>query len=206
MSGRQRKKATLISNNKRNKEAYSVPNNNYWSPLTNLVEELENNNIEEDEVVNQMEEEAVKPKIENKSELNSYRKEEPFGGNVGAIPDPVVGFGGDAIQNAIEKSEAMMSQMVNDFDQMANNITDLTDKMDELDEMNELKETEKTIPSPFDERGELNGVYNSAVTLGVAAPKDEKYLLKTGKKSHKVFMLPSSKKMNATEKWHQIII
>ncbi len=97
MSGRQRKKATLISNNKRNKEAHSVPNINYWSPLTNLVEELENDNVEEIEVVNQMKEEVVKPKPKKESELNSYRKEEPFGSNVGAIPDPVVGFGGDAI-------------------------------------------------------------------------------------------------------------
>ena len=97
MSGQQRKKATLISNNKQNKEAHSVPNTNYWSPLTNLVEELENINNEEDEMVNQMKDEAVKPNMENNTELSSYRKEKPFGGNVGAIPDAVVGFGGDAI-------------------------------------------------------------------------------------------------------------
>ncbi len=135
----------------------------------------------------------MKPKIENKSELSTYRKKEPFGGNVGAIQDPVVGSGGDAIKKT-------MNQMVNDFDQMANNITDLTNKMDKLDEINELEETEKTIPSPFDERGEPNGGYDSAATSGVEAPKDEKYLLKTGEKLHNVFILPNSKKMNATDK------
>ncbi len=127
-----------------------------------------------------MKEEAVKPKTEKKSELNSYRKEKPFGANVGAIPDPLVGFGEDAIRKAIEESEATMDQKVNNFDQLANNITDLVNKMDKLDEMNELKETETTIPSPFNKNGEPNGVYVSAATPGVAAPKDAKYLLRTG--------------------------
>ena len=90
--------------------------------------------------------------------------------------------------------------MVNDFDRMAHDITDLTDKMDESDKINKVKETEKTIPSPFDENGEPNGVYSSTAMSGVAAPKDAKYLLKTGGKLHKVFMLPNSKNMNATGK------
>ncbi len=56
-------------------------------------------------MVNQMKKEAVKPKMNNNTELSSYQEEKPFGGNVGAIPDSVVEFGGDAIQNAIEDNK-----------------------------------------------------------------------------------------------------
>ncbi len=65
VTGQQRKKDTLISNNKRNKAAYSVPNNNYWSPLTSLVEEFEQiHDNDDDEVVNQVEEEVVNHLLE----------------------------------------------------------------------------------------------------------------------------------------------
>ncbi len=85
---------------------------------------------------------------------------------------------------------------------MSLDITKLTKKIDKLDKINQLEETEKSILSPFDGNREPKGVYNSAATSGVAAPKDTKYLLKTGKRSHKVLMLPNRKKMNAKEKWH----
>ena len=86
------------------------------------------------------------------------------------------------LESMMEEQLAELIEMESAFDQKAKTLNDQY----EYDE-----DWEESGPS---------AVMDTGATSGAAAPKDKTALVATGEKSTKVFLLPTSKKVEATDK------
>ena len=84
---------------------------------------------------------------------------------------------------------------------MAVTVSQLEEEMDRiLDEFDRMDDSIDQMLNIAEENSEVaDGIYDCAATSGVAAVADIKDLVPTGKQSNKVFIIPNSEAMPATE-------
>ena len=168
MTERQRKKVTSIANSYSNKIAQFKTHPNYWSPLTSLVEELD-------------EEDMYAPAADSKKETTCEKVHE-----ANEIESTKVGL---EIANTISKMEVEMDAMLAEFDEINNAIDDLL--LESEDTPNIEPPHEESLPS---------GAYDTGATSSAGSPADAQHFIKTGEKSKKIFIIPNSERMPATDK------
>ena len=161
-----------ITNENSNKLTNSKTNQNYWSPLTSLVAELDENDMFKPSTTFNIESQKEKM-LKSKNKNTTVTEHQQVSADMA---------------NAVSEMEQEMDKVIADFDQINESI----DKIIAKAEYTEIK-TETTHNPP-------SAVYDSGATSGVAAPHDARHLIATGQKSNKIFVIPNSEAMPATDK------
>ena len=148
---------TTVANSNSNKLTRSKPKRNYWSPLTSLVDELEDDEKWYEPLaafqIESKKEKALRivPKIK---EMNETERQ----------------IVGKEMASSVQDMEDKMNQMLAEFDQINESIDDL------------LAKSDTAVPCVEEEEEIPNGIFDTGATSGAAAEKDAKYLINTGEK------------------------
>ena len=151
-TGRQKEQVTSITKSNSNKLSNSETNQNYWSPLTSLVEELDDADIYKT---------SARFNIESEKE-KSLKTKRKLSKTITATERQQIG---EEMANTVSEMEDEMDKILADFDQ-------INESIDKLLEQSEPESFETGKNAKVEEIP--SAVFDSGATSGVATQKDAK--------------------------------